>query len=606
MLNFPKFRLHLLLALTLGLLMLSTARAEIPGSQISEGRIAEITALTEQAMNSLGAEAEPAKILTTVRQAYLAKHPEFAKANEATLLGDDDLGPLVAADMERQLDKVLHLPNPQEQQQLAEAKYPLYKRGDHIKIVYKRTPTKLESVEGVIQDIVNGYVKINSRQIRINDMQGIVGNEPEILKLDYRTTQQYRQAYLAEFLSDLNDKRKAWMEENNDDFQAKHQRLAGVENEKNGFTAYNGAWYDHQSLLPSVVPVIINDIQRRQQREEKARLDAIRMTLAHNLEAKAAGEMLDPAGMRVSPQVELERRAAAKKAAEEAELARKAAEEEAKRIAEENAREAELAKERLAKKREEAKLAAEKEKRRKELEEKFKPLEEDKPIMTPMRAVIIVLIVAALIAGYVFWRRSMEDKNDVSRFFQGKGKLQKEFWAKVDANEAFKYVAYMFPSMSDAKNALARLTYITVDQNGDLRSKKDIDFGAYPHMGQAVAFVGGTNLHYALWREASGIWPELPGAAYFKVSDEPKVQIEVPNMEEFTSESGAKIVSEGVEDITLETGEISRCFKYSAEDTTQALAFLEKFEITEEGVMVSVSTKDGAKYGKDINGIFEM
>jgi len=605
MLKSPVFSMRLLIVLLLGLLLMPRAQAEIPGSKISEERIAEISALTEQAMNSLGAEAEPAKILTAVRQAYLAKHPDFAQSNDVTLLTDDDLGPLVTADMERQLDKVLHLPNKEEQQQLAEARFPLYKRGDRIKIVYKRTPTKLESVEGTIQEIVNGYVRVNSRQIRIKDMQGIEGNDQEILKLDSRTTQQYRQAFLEEFLLDLNEKRKAWKEENNDDFIAKHQRLAGIKNEENGFTAYNGAWYDHQSLLPSVVPVIINNVERRHQREEKARLNAIRSTLAHTLEAKAAGEMLDPAGMRVSPQVELERRAAAKKAAEEAELARKAAEEEAKRIAEENAREAELAKERLLKKREEDKLAREKEKRRKELEEKFKPLEQVKPMMTPLRALIIVVVVVALAVGIIFWRRRANE-NDVSRFFQGKGKLQKEFWAKVEANDAFKYVAYLFPSMSDAKNSLARLSYISVDQDGNLRSKKDIDFGAYPHMGQAVAFVGGTNLHYSLWREASGIWPELPGAAYFKVSDEPKVQIEVPNMEEFTSESGAKIVSEGVEDITLETGEISRCFKYSAEDTTQALAFLEKFEITEEGVMVSVRTKDGVTYGKDINGIFEM
>ena len=201
--------------------------------------------------------------------------------------------------------------------------------------------------------------------------------------------------------------------------------------------------------------------------------------------------------------------------------------------------------------------------------------------------------------------KKKHEQDRFKKFFEGKGKTQKDFWEKAKADpENFKYVAYLFPSTKDATAALQKLTYITVTANGELKCTKDnLLFGTYPHQDGAVAYIGGTDFHYAPWREATAVLPELEGAQYFKVSTEPSVMLDVPDIDRMASEQNIKIESLGIEDVRETGGGVTRCYKYRAESKDMAMLFLENFQVNEEGIVVQVETPEGI-WGKDENGIY--
>ena len=95
--------------------------------------------------------------------------------------------------------------------------------------------------------------------------------------------------------------------------------------------------------------------------------------------------------------------------------------------------------------------------------------------------------------------------------------------------------------------------------------------------------------------------PELPNAQYFKVSTEPSVQLEMPNM----AEQNIDMKELGREEIRTEDGSIVLCYKYSCQSREDAMYFLENLTLNEEGVTIQVETPEGY-LGKDMEGIFEM
>ena len=101
------------------------------------------------------------------------------------------------------------------------------------------------------------------------------------------------------------------------------------------------------------------------------------------------------------------------------------------------------------------------------------------------------------------------------------------------------------------------------------------------------------------------VWPELPNAAYFRQSSEPKVKLVMPSAEELSRQEGLEVEKLGAEDIRTESGEINRVFRYRCANRESALRFLALFKVEEEGIVVRVETAEG-EFGKDINGVFTV
>ena len=290
----------------------------------------------------------------------------------------------------------------------------------------------------------------------------------------------------------------------------------------------------------------------------------------------------------------------------------KQAEEERKRqeLAEQQAKEEEELREREAEEARQAELAAQREQEEGNppAQRTVVPVVEEEEGKSIWLYVVIAAVVVGVV-GFVAWMffSHREKELDVSKFYESKGEFQEGFWAAAEADpENFKYVAYLFNTVEEAKDALCQLSFVGLGVNGELKSKRgDIILGAYNHQNRAVAVIGGTSLNYARWREASMVWPDLPNASYFRQSSEPKVNLVMPSAEELSRQEGLEVEKLGAEDIRTETGEINRVFRYRCANRENALRFLALFKVEEEGIVVRVETADG-EFGKDINGVFTV
>ena len=204
----------------------------------------------------------------------------------------------------------------------------------------------------------------------------------------------------------------------------------------------------------------------------------------------------------------------------------------------------------------------------------------------------------ALLGGGIWFFLSKRSAPDPAKFFKAKGKMQKNFWDMAEADaENFKYAAYRFPTMEAARAALLNLSYMRED-HGQVKCKADILYGTYPHQDKAVSFLGGPLLGYAMWREATALWPELPGAEYFRVSTAPEVKLDVPDIQALMADKDI--------DITFverrEADDFTMHHIYKAPDEKSAMTFLDKVEIKSPDVNIIVETPDMV-YRKNMGGM---
>jgi len=483
----------------------------------------------------------------------------------------------------------------------AEKKYPLYKQGERIKVSYMLNPRTVNTVSGIYNGTQGGLVKVGKFRFRLRDMDGIKDNEAEIQKLDPEGTAILRKEYMEE-LAEKNAKgHEKFLRDHAEEYQKAALNKSSETNESCGFTFNGENWLSPVAILEAMAAkartVYELELQEKKLRE-KANMVAAVDAQYDSMELQSR---LAPAHTRLNPEkvLEAQRLAAEKAAAEEAKRQEELA---AKKKAEEEA--AAAAAERKAA-RERAKAAKE-EAAKQPGATAAMPEEEvgNNKMLYIAGGVLCVLVVLGMICAFIIFKiKKKRDKEVFTKFFQGEGELQKTFWAQAEADpDHFKYVAYMFPGLKEATEALTRLSYIRADASGQLHNSKDLEVGVYPHQNGAVCFVGGTNFHYAPWREATAILPEIPGAVYFKVSTEPEVALELPDEEKLRL---LHIESLGVEEQENPEGGFIRCYNYTCDSRENALAFLQGFEISEEGIVIHVETPQGV-LGKDENGIFEQ
>ena len=573
-----------------------TLEAVVPPGEQSALRVQKIHEVCETVFDKFSEKATEADLLAEVRSQLKGK---LLPSQSGKLLKDED-GLRMTKDVLRQrAAEKFPIPEPEKLQQLAEEAFPLYQRGDRVRIMHKINPVATKITEGVLYEAKNGVIKVGNRVIRVRDMLGIDGNEAEALKFDEKATEHRRELFKAELVATQTEARQTWVQEHQEVVEQEVFQLCGRRNEENGYTCLDEEWLGEDELFVRVAAQAFTRLSLKRKLAKERELALVENSLEAQLQTVNLTNRVAPAGGWITPASELKRRAQVE---QERQAALAAAREAAlKREAEEKAR---LEEEKAAKLRAEQEEAARK---RAELEAQMAEVSYSSKREVPLWVIAaVVLVIVGGVVGIVIWRRKANAEPDFKKFFEGKGKLQKEFWARVDADpDHFKYVAYLFPNMSEANNALSKLSYILTDRDGNLSCKKKIYFGSYPHQEGAVCFVGGEKLNYALWREASAVLPELPGAQYFKVSTEPDVLLALPDVDALNREGDLQMESLGVEDISNEAGEFSRCFRYSTISKENALTFLEKTDVQEEGVVIHVETPEGV-FGKDINGIFEV
>lgn len=561
-----------------------TQPASIPGSKRSKQRIEQLEGALLNYYRANPNASTGAAAQAIGRQTSGAWKRYIANSKPYTV---DDCLLEARSRIDKAAEKAFPLASDAELEAMAEKKYPLYKVGERVKVLFRTNPQYPSKIEGVFKGERNGYLRIGQSSIRREDMASVAGNEAEILKFDSVATEKMRKNFIRQQRFAVADGRKEFIEKNENEILQSTLKDFTERNEESGFTCLDGAWLNPNELLEQLAKKAKDSFSQEQEQERQA---AGRI---HSEIARAQSDTIQlsnsayPPPMHLNPTevLKAQEEARQKKLAEEA---KKKEEEELRRQkAEEAARQ--------KKEREAAKNAQK------------KPVIEEEPPAPIIGMGAIIGIIAGLIvlaAGVVVFMiiKRKKDEKKFTSFFEGKGAVQKAFWDKANADpENFKYVAYMFPNEEEARNALLELSYISAMPNGILKCSKNIDYGTYPHNGKEVAFIGGTELHYAPWREATAVMPELPNAQYFKVSTEPSVQLEMPNM----AEQNIDIKDLGREEIRTEDGSIVLCYKYSCQSRDDAMYFLENLVLNEEGITIQVETPEGY-LGKDMEGIFEM
>jgi hypothetical protein len=467
----------------------------------------------------------------------------------------------------------------------AAKQFPVYAEGDIVEVEFQLNPARRERLRGPYEGRTPTYVIIGRRQIMLADLAVVEGNEAQILMFDLQRSTELRRNYIDQKTQAYTEARDKYSESVRQIARREHYRRGAEQNEERGYVFLDGSWGSVRDAVPKIIETERTRLQAEQQRRAEAAAAAVQQEAAALVAAESAAADLgsptrwrDPAGELAdqNARAEAERKRVAAAAEEEqrkqAEAARLKAEEEARQAAP-------AASSSAAAQTQEA--------------------EGGLPWLFIAIAAVVVLVAAGGVGFALMRRRS----RDPAKFFEGKGRVQRDFWAMADADpERFKYVAYMFPTQQEAQDALLQLSFITEGSGGQLKCSREVQFGSYTHHGKFVAFVGGNDLHYALWREASAVLPELPNAEYFRVSEAPGVMLEIPDIEQLLRDENLKV--EHVENREGEGKDYSQYYVYRAPDKQNALEFLKRARVTEAGVHVIVQTPEGT-WGKDENGIYQ-
>lgn len=568
--------------------------ANVPAGAKSPARLNTVRQLLEAQAQKQGSQATAESLQKAITNDFLASDPTLKDCSKPFITEAETLK---TAKKNLQTEAYKQFPEytPEQLKHESEVRFPLYKRGQKISIRIRTNPKRTEQIEGRFNGTYGGNVAIGQTNYRLADMQGIPGNdgpEGEIAKLDERTNREYRQEWREEYTRTSIKNRTSFLEDKESEFNRLQQQQDFLENESRGYTYFQEKWLTPDELLHECSARLAAQLRQLNAAVEREAVQRLAEEATSQQEMTAYGELAAPYGKLPSAEKVLEQQAAAEKRRAELKARREAEAALMEERARENARQEELRRQREAERR--ARLAQQ------EVE-----APESKGISLTTYAVGGVIVVLALLGAGWWWTSAhKEDELDVSKFFEGKGKLQKEFWDAANADpEHFKYVAYLFPDMESAQDALLRLSYIKRDEYGNTFStKEDLRFGCYEHQNGAVCFVGSPTLNYARWREASMIWPELPLSNYFKVSSEPIVSVMAPDLDKLR-EQGLHVESLGAEDVRMDSGEINRVFRYKVANKEEAIKLLNNFDIKEEGIVVKVETADG-EFGKDIRGVF--
>ena len=482
-------------------------------------------------------------------------------------------------------------------------KFPIHEKGDAVTVWYRASPVRTMKVQGVYRGRTANSVQIGRHVILLDDMANEYKKNPEeLLKFDREKSAALRDEYVTHKREQY-DAAKEEFEKNVRDLSLKEQRKrATAANEESGYIFWDGKWRKVRDVVTALIGEVRERISREQQVAAEKQLVETETRIRYAVASQAVfeefvagilyqnpGDLLGPRAAPVSDVPVVQQDVAADGGQESS--TPDVGDGDSSGVAGDSGEPADPP--------------------------VVSPAEatEDQPIKrahidvpdsgVPWEILAAVAGVFVLAGGFgiYIWRNKPSAAPVARKFFEGRGKLQKSFWEMAEADpERFKYVAYRFPTRQTAREALTTLSYINESKGGDLTCLHQILFGFYPHKDKFVVFVGGKDLTYALWREASAVLPEMGQAEYFRVSTAPGVDVEVPNLEQLLADEALHV--EHVEDRDGEGDDYTKYYVYKAQDKTSAMTFLQRAEIQTDGAHVVVQTPEGT-WGKDVNGIYE-
>ncbi|MBO7742008.1 MAG: hypothetical protein J6S21_05585, partial [Victivallales bacterium] len=412
------------------------AQEQIPENSVSAARIQTLNETIQKILTAQDAEISLDALEDAVLKNFTAGAKELAAAERVPAVeyetSVETAGKKLEADALKKFPKFTY----KELTEMALAKYPMYEVGDRVTVVYYKSATATSKVSGVFRGRAGNSLRINSKHVLLSDLKGLSINEGpggELAKFDAKLNEQYREEWITEFDQAGNTGREAYIKENRAAYEKRQQLEDFITNEKNGYTWLDNQWYSPEELVATACEKAYA-IYSRQSANTRMLLHEAQVANVLDQQTMTESAVLD--GLFPSAEKILAQRVARERQRKE-QLEQQAREEQLKLEREaEEARKAEISKQREAEKAKQ--LAAEEELRRQQEEKAAKGNRIIKYIAGGLLALL-------LIGGFIAWSFQRREKDlDVSKFFEGKGKVQQEFWDAANSDpDYFKYVAYL-------------------------------------------------------------------------------------------------------------------------------------------------------------------
>jgi len=568
------------------------------GTEVSEKRAATIRESARESLTQLGAKASDADLIARATAAFFAAYPTCPAGPElAPLMQEQECREAAWAVADGLVERRYPALDVAALEKEAAEKFPIYEEGDIVEVVFQLNPVRREHVRGVYRGRTQRAVKIGRWTIMVEDIETVKGNEELLQRLDAETSRGLRADYVGQKRAVYEEERSKYRDTVRAVAKREHYRMGAETNEQRGYIYLQDHWLPVAEAIREIAGAEKKALQQEYREALEQRLTERRQAARTVTTAAVAAAVLGPNSSYVNPEVVRTRLAE--------DLAAAAKLRQSQQESERLQKEQQLAE---AKLQEDAKAQAAAKKvaaRKAAAPDAGTDTGGDEDVGDGMPVLLLGVIgaFAVLTLVGVLVTLSRRKKGVPEKFFKGKGKLQKDFWSRAEADpEGFKYVAYLLPDMEDAQNALEQSSFLEQGTDGRLRCYQDLMVGFYPHQGKAVCFVGGENLSYALWGEASAVMPELPGAEYFRVSTAPEVLLEIPDVEGALRDDSLQITHVGNRD--GEGDDYSQYYVYKAPDRDNAVEFLRRARVDEPGIHVVVETPEGV-WGKDLNGIYQ-
>ncbi|MBN2449222.1 MAG: hypothetical protein JXR77_02470 [Lentisphaeria bacterium] len=574
-------------------------RGVTEGTEVSQQRVALLRRLAEDGLTQHGLDAPGFALARTVVTEFFKVVPDCPSAMALAEPVQEEECRRAARVIAEELVRT-KFPDLDPEVLAAEAaeRFPYYEEGDIVEVPYQINPVRRETVKGPYRGRTPNAVQIGRWTIMVADIERVPDSADLLLRLDAERCKELRRAYMEEKQTAHSDARETYRQTVRAVARREQYRMGAQRNEERGYVFYTGSWLPVRDAAARIVEDERARMQKEAKDREAAQVEAKKTAAEELLVAHAAARQLSPHSLYVDPEAEY----AALMARVEAEKARRAAEASAKAEGEEGTS-GTSAEETAGTPFDSTPDAASSTGGPSASPAASPTVGEEIRVGFPVWLIVVAILfaVGCVVAIVLSIKRSR--RPPAKDFFEAKGRVEKNFWGMADADpEHFKYVAYRYPTEEDAKAALLQLSYIHEGPNKQLKCLRSIEFGIYPHQEKYVVFVGGRDLHYALWREASAVFPELPDAEYFRVSAAPEVNLEIPDIEQLLRDSAMKI--EHVENREGEGDDFNQYYTYRAPDKSSALEFLRRVNVSEANVHVVVQTPEGV-WGKDENGIYQ-
>lgn len=576
------------------------------GDSISERRIRLLRELTRDALKGRGGGGSDFRVLKTVMSKYV-EVDNCVQIPKRVVVDEGDCRRASRESTRLLVRKKYPGLDMDKLKAGAAAAFPIYEPGQVVTVKYQANPLRVHTKTGVFHGREGAVLRVGlgGRPILLRDMAGLAGNDVELLKFDEKESKARRKAQIDKKVAEYEAERTAYEKTVSTlTFKAEKKRAIRT-NEEAGYTFYDGEWRHLRDCATLLLERIRGEVAREQALRAKRLQRERRREIELSIVFQASFDASLPSYAYRDPKT-LFARASAQ--------------------TQQGTPEAGPGDEKTSgggdtppDKSDDAVAPEEGDGGGEESgtlvnvddAEDVAPLqidigEEEAGIPLWFFAAIGGILVTSVVIVIVLLAKAKSDapRSEAKKFFKaGAGKQQKSFWQMAEADpDGFKYVAYRYPTRELALESLVQLSYLTATAGGELRCRLSLLFGFYPHKDKFVAFVGGDELHYSLWREASALMPEIADAEYFRVSTAPDVELVIPDLQKLLADESLEITF--VEEREGEGDDFAKYFIYTAPDKGHAMVFLKKAEIHSPGVHIVVQTSDGT-WGRDESGIYE-